>query len=326
MGDIISPQLDAGPPLARLPDIAQAMPDAAPKGAFAVPSPRVASFLDATSATGEPRLAWARSTFGSGFGGAHAWSGQVAITTGGRTARDSALASAISNEMATQNSTVATLLTNLTATAVGTGLTLSSKPRAAELGISEDEARALSHKIESKWCAWASNPLECDLSGRFDMTGLASAFFRQWLLNGEALASLEWELFRGATTRTKVQLLDVAQLDRSITRMEKGDLNVLYGVAFDQRGRIRGYMLREPALGAWTSAPMAELVEAFTSWGRPRVIHVMLNDDPRAVRGLSPLIAALTPAQEGATLQEFTLAKAMIDASITNVIELALPT
>ena len=138
--------------------------------------------------------------------------------------------------MATQNSTIATLLTNLTATAIGTGLTLSSKPRAAELGITEDEARALSHQIESKWAAWQSNPLEVDLSGRFDMTGLAAGFFRQWLLNGEAVATLEWQRFPGATTKTKVQLLDVAQLDRTITRYEPEDLRVLQGVVFNKVG------------------------------------------------------------------------------------------
>ena len=288
--------------------------------------PQAASFMEGTSANGEPRLAWARSTFGMGWHGPNAWNGTAAITIGGRIAPDANLASAVSNQMATQNSTIATLLTNLTATAIGTGLTLSSKPRAAELGISEDEARALSHQIESKWAAWQSNPLEVDLSGRFDMTGLAAGFFRQWVLNGEAVATLEWQGFPGATTKTKVQLLDVAQLDKSVTRYEPQDLRVLQGVVFDNRGRLFGYMLRTPPLGSWTAAPIATLVKAFTTWGRPRVIHVMLNDDPRAVRGLSPLIAALTPAQEGATLQEFTLGKAMIDASVTNVIESALPT
>ena len=303
-----------------------ALPRLAPQGDGFLLKPNAASFMEGTSPNGEPRLAWARSTFGMGWHGPNAWNGQAAITIGGRTARDASLASAVSNEMATQNSTIATLLTNLTATAIGTGLTLSSKPRAAELGITEDEARALSHQIESQWAAWQSNPLEVDLSGRFDMTGLAAGFFRQWLLNGEAVATLEWQRFPGATTKTKVQLLDVAQLDRTITRYEPEDLRVLQGVVFNKVGRLVGYMLRTPPLGSWTAAPVATVVKAFTTWGRPRVIHVMLNDDPRAVRGLSPLIAALTPAQEGATLQEFTLGKAMIDASVTNVIESALPT
>ncbi len=303
-----------------------ALPRLVPQGDGFTLKPSAASFMEGTSATGEPRLAWARSTFGMGWHGPNAWNGQAAITAGGRISPDANLASAVSNQMATQNSTVATLLMNLTATAIGTGLTLSSKPRAAELGITEDEARALSHQIESKWAAWQSNPLEVDLSGRFDMTGLAAGFFRQWVLNGEAVATLEWQGFRGATTKTKVQLLDVAQLDRTITRYEPEDLRVLQGVVFNKIGRLVGYMLRTPPLGSWTAAPIATLVKAFTTWGRPRVIHVMLNDDPRAVRGLSPLIAALTPAQEGATLQEFTLDKAMIDASVTQVVESALPT
>ncbi len=303
-----------------------ALPQLATQGDGFTLKPSAASFMEGTSANGEPRLAWARSTFGMGWHGPNAWNGQAAITIGGRIAPDANLASAVSNQMATQNSTIATLLTNLCATAIGTGLTLSSKPRAAELGISEDEARFLSHQIESKWAAWSSNPLEVDLSGRFDMTGLAAGFFRQWILNGEAVATLEWQGFPGATTKTKVQLLDVAQLDRTITRYEPEDLRVLQGVVFNKIGRLVGYKLRTPPLGSWTAAPVATLVKAFTTWGRPRVIHVLLNDDPRAVRGLSPLIAALTPAQEGATLQEFTLGKAMIDASVTNVIESALPT
>jgi lambda family phage portal protein len=281
-----------------------------------------ADFTTATNGA-EPRLAWARSTHGAGF--SFSDGGLWSLNMGGRTARDAALASRVSNDLATSNAPIATLLLNLTTQAIGTGLTLSSKPRADEIGVTPEQARDLSNQIETKWAAWAGNPLECDIAGRFDVHQMAGAFYRNWLLNGESLATLEWLALRDAKTKTKVNVLDISQLDRSITRSENGR-NIIQGVAFDQHGRVAGYMLRPLPLGAQRSAPQATYVEGFTSWGRCKVIHAFQFDDPRQVRGLSPLTGALTPAKEQDTLAEFTLGKALIDTSFTTTIESSLPT
>jgi lambda family phage portal protein len=289
---------------------------------FSTAPAKAAGFMDST-AGGEPKLAWARSSAALGFG--YGSNGFYAITNGGRTARESSLASNVANELSTSNPIIATLLLNLTTQAIGTGLTLSSKPCAEAIGITPDEARALSHAIETRWQAWAANPKECDYTGRFDLHQMAACFFRHAFLNGEAIATLEWKGFPGTQTRTKVNLLDVTQLDRLVTRTGDG-MNILSGVAFTPEGRLAGYMLRPAQMGSFQAAPAAQFVAASTSWGRTRVIHALDYIDPRQIRGLSPLVSALTPAQEETTLAEFTLGKALIETSFAMTIESALPT
>ena len=234
------------------------------------------------------RASWA-SRVGSYGMGWNALSGSpYSLAPGGRTARESNLASAVANELVTSNPMLATIVEVLTTNAIGTGLTLSSKPDATTLGITADEARALSHKIETGFNAWATNPLECDATGRFDLDSLAAAFFRSYLLSGEGLATLDWFRASDAKSRTKVCLLDSRQLDISVTHTGS-DRNTINGVVFDNRGRVVGYMLREMPLGAFSMSAMARFVPKSTSWGRPRIIHLFELIDPRQIRGLSPV-------------------------------------
>jgi len=292
--------------------------------------PITGSFLNASNGA-EPKLAWARSLSGTGLSYGFGWGnwGSQGLLLGGRTARDSVLAANVSNDLATSNALVATMLLNLTTQAVGQGLTLSSKPIAERIGLTTDEARKLSHSIETAWNAWAANPREVDNAGRFDLHQLAAAAFRSYLLNGEAVAVLDWNHVPGARTKTKVTLLDALQLDRTVTRREgegPNERHILTGVVFDKMGRVIGYMLREMPLGDTYVAPIAKFVPAFTSFGRPKVLHIFEHLDARQVRGLSPLVGALTPAHEESTLSEFALGKALIDASFTTTIESNLPT
>ncbi len=282
-----------------------------------------ADFQSGTDGRG-PRLAWARYQSPLGMGWNAGANSPLAIQYGGRTARDAVAASVIANDLATSNPALSTILDTSETNAVGTGLTLSSKPDADALGISPEAARKLSHAIETRWKAWAENAREVDISGRFDMHGLAAAAYRSALLNGEIVATLDWQSFRGVTTRTKVALLDTRQLDATIIG-ERDGWRVLNGVAFDQRGRVGGYYLRELPLGATYIQPMAKFTPAFTAWGRRKVIHLFELKDPRQVRGLSPLVGALTPAQEREANAEFTLANALLQTQFALTVESDLP-
>jgi lambda family phage portal protein len=292
-------------------------------GAAIAPLKANAGFQDGTDGKG-PRLAWARYQSPLGMGWNASANTPLAIQYGGRTARDAVAASVVANDLATSNPALATILDTSEVNAVGTGLTLSSKPDADALGISPEAARKLSHAIETRWKPWSENPLEVDISGRCDIHALAAAAYRSALLNGEIVATLDWQAFRGASTRTKVALLDTRQLDATIIGLRDG-WNVLNGVAFDARGRVAGYYLRELPLGATFIQPMAKFVPAFTAWGRRKVIHLFELRDPRQVRGLSPLVGALTPAQEREANAEFTLANAMIQTGFAMTVESDLP-
>jgi lambda family phage portal protein len=279
-----------------------------------------AGFMDGTD--GAPRMAWAR--YGSSGLGSYSGGSPYVMTMGGPTARERGQAAGVATDLATSNPAIATIIESLVTNALGTGLTLSSKPDAEALGISVEDAKALSDTIEKKWKAFAANPLAVDWTGRFDLHALAAAAYRSFLVNGEVVATLEWKRAPGSSTSTKVNLLDPRQLDTTKTTHEDASFS-LNGVAFDKTGRVAGYWLRNLPLGNTYAAPMPTLIPASTPWGRQRVIHIFDLTDARQVRGLSPLVAALTPAHERESLAEFTMASALLQSTYALTVESDLP-
>jgi lambda family phage portal protein len=239
---------------------------------------------------------------------------------GSEISRERAVVSAVSTDLVTTNSVIATLVENLTTQAIGNGLTLSAKPDHAALGITESEARALSHQIERRWLAWAGNALEADASGRHTLHQLATASYKAYLLTGESVVALDWRRVRGAKTATKVKLLDSKQLDQSRTQITDNG-SAVQGVAFDKDGRLVGYWIIPYNLGMVNYSPMPVLVPAYTSWGRPRVLHLFDLIVPGQIRGLSPLVAALTPAHTKSTLREYTSAGALVQSMMCATVE-----
>lgn len=278
-----------------------------------------AGFMDDT--TGEQKsLTWARYQTPMFTAGYAPYFG----VPGTEISRERAVAAAVTTDLLTSNSVIATLVENFTTYAIGTGLTLSSRPDHDALGISAEAARELSNRIERAWAQWAANPIECDASGRHTIHQLVSAGFRSWLLTGEFVFLLDWRAGGGARTRTKVKLLDSRQVDQSITRKIDGG-SVLQGVQCDEQGRVVGYYIRPFVLGNFSAAPQPVFVRARTTWGRPRAVHLFDSLVPGQIRGLSPLIAALSPAHAKGTLQEFTLAAALVQSMTTTTVESDLP-
>lgn len=271
-------------------------------------------------ADGKRAMAWTNTRY-SGWGYPGYRFGGV---PGSEIARERSTASALSSEMVTTNSVIATLVENLGTQAVGNGLTLSAKPDHVALGISPEEARKLSDVIERRWRRWSSNPLECDASGRHTLHQLATASFKSYLLTGESVVAIDWQPVKGAMTRTKVKLLDSRQIDQSKTQVTDSG-SVVQGVAFDKGGRVIGYFVRPYELGTLNYTPMVKYVPAHTSWGRPRILHLFDPIAPGQLRGLSPLAATLTPAQTKGVLRELTVSAAFVQTMFAASVESDLP-
>jgi lambda family phage portal protein len=253
--------------------------------------------------------------------------GYYSFQTGGYVNRERNLAQSVARDFATANSTIATLLVNLTTQAVGAnGLTLSAKLDAAALGITPDAARDLGSRIEAAWRRWSNSPTECDLSGRFDIHQLAGAGFEYWLITGELAALIDWRAIRGATTRTKISLIDPNQIDttKSISGPGPGDAT-LNGVVFDAQGTLKGYWIRPLKTGHYNQAPVPVFIAARTSFSRQRIIHLFEHRVPGQVRGLSPLVAALTPANEKGMLGEYTQAANLLQTQYALTVTSSLP-
>ncbi|MGY3514170.1 phage portal protein [Bradyrhizobium lupini] len=284
-----------------------------------------AGIMDGTD--GKPSLVWARYN-GAPFTAGHLGGWQPYWgTPGNEISRERSLVSSITLDLLMSNPVIAALVEGFATYAVGNGLTLSSRPNYDALGISKDAARELSHQIETAWQMWASTPAECDASGRFSMHQMATAAFKSFLLTGETVFLLDWKRAAGAATRTKVNMLDVRQLDQSITRVADGNGggSIMQGVQFSKVGSVEGYWIRPFVLGNFSSAPQARFVPVRTSWGRTRVGHLFDLIVPGQIRGISPLAAALTPAHSKSTLREFGLAAALIQSMVAATVESDLP-
>jgi lambda family phage portal protein len=277
-------------------------------------------FQDGTD--GKPSLTWSRyqgsPRFTAGFGPYYG-------TPGAEISYERSVVASVATDLLTSNTAVATLVENFAVYAIGDGLTLSARPNHEALNISAEAARALSHEIETKWALWSKNPVECDASQRHNVHQLATASFKSWLLTGESTFLMDWRRGNGALTHTKVKLIDPRQIDQSITRVTDNGC-ILQGIQFDKVGRLVGFWIRPFVLGNFSMAPQPVFVAARTSWGRARAVHLFDLLVPGQVRGLSPLVAALSPAHSKATLREFTLASAFIQSMTATTIESDMPT
>ncbi|MGY3589014.1 lambda family phage portal protein [Bradyrhizobium sp. USDA 4341] len=282
-----------------------------------------AGILDGTD--GKPSLVWARYDAGpftaGNLGGWQPYWG----TPGSEISRERSLVASITLDLLMSNPVIAALVEGFATYAVGNGLTLSSRPNYGALGISKDAARELSHQIETAWQEWAKTGAECDASGRHSLHQLAVAAYKSFLLTGETLF-IVGQSADGSVTRTKVNMLDVRQLDQSITRVAEGNNGgtIMQGVQF-RNGRVEGYWIRPFQLGNFNTAPQATFVRARTSWGRTVVGHLFDMIAPGQIRGISPLAPALTPAHSKSTLREFGLAAALVQSMIAATVESDLP-
>jgi lambda family phage portal protein len=277
-------------------------------------------FQDGTD--GKPSLTWSRyqgsPRFTAGFGPYYGG-------PGAEISYERAVVASVATDLLTSNTAVATLVENFAVYAIGDGLTLSARPNHEAINISPEAARALSHEIETKWGLWSRSPVECDASQRHNVHQLATANFKSWLLTGEGAFLMDWRKGNGALTRTKVKLIDPRQIDASITRVTP-DGCILQGIQFDKVGRLVGFWIRPFVLGNFSMAPQPVFVASRTSWGRARAVHNFDLLLPGQVRGLSPIVAAMSPSHSKATLREFTLASAFIQSMTATTIESDMPT
>lgn len=267
----------------------------------------------------ERRLAWAVASQGSGqfFGGGY-WTAQA---FGGRYAKESLQASRVANDMATSNSVVATILTTGVTQVVGQGLALSSKIRGADLGISDQEARQLSSQIEQAWADYISEPREVDSTGRYNLHSLAAGGYLSFLKAGALLAILDWQPRADTQYASRVTLLDPDQIAKDYHRSDEGGLSFVAGVGFDKGGRFTALALRDAPMGQPNVSNNVRIVRAHNSIGRRQIVWLQENTDPRGVHSVSPIVGALTPAREEASLQELTLDKHLTHAGATLAIE-----
>lgn len=103
-------------------------------------------------------------------------------------------------------------ITRVRTNVVGTGLQNYPDVNAAVLGISEDQAGELNETIASEWKLYYDNPLECDVEGVLDGSGLQSLALVSALCAGDCWALTPYKERLGGIYGLKVQLIDAARV------------------------------------------------------------------------------------------------------------------
>lgn len=195
---------------------------------------------------------------------------------------------------------------------IGTGLRLNATPDAEAIGWNDDELRAWCGRVERRWRAWSTNPLECDARGKQTIAALTDAAIKHHFAFGEANALLPQIARAGVRSRVKVMMMSP---HRHV--LDGDELNGWYqGVRLDGNGMPIAYRYRRSKVFSEETIDF----KARSSTGRPQVAHVF-DGEPDQVRGISPLTPVLLRLRQYDTLAEATLTASLIQTIIAATIK-----
>lgn len=208
---------------------------------------------------------------------------------------------------------------------IGAQFRLSHRPDWRALGISAEDAAAVSRAVEAKWREYSEDPdAFCDAARHCDMIGLFGQAYRHELLDGEALALPLWMPARGGKWATAFQIIDPARLSNPNDAPDRDDLRG--GVETDRYGAADAYHIRAGHPGDWWGLLGGdrwrwERVPRFTPEGRRRVIHYFDREGAGQTRGVSRLTPIVKKLRMLGRYDEVELQAAVANAVLAAFIE-----
>jgi lambda family phage portal protein len=199
-------------------------------------------------------------------------------------------------------------ITQASADTIGSGLRLNAKPDVESLGWTDEFAHKWCRRVERRWRAWSSNPLECDARGKRTIADLTDAAIMHHFAFGEVAALLP--LIRRPESQSAIKVMMISPHRISDETDDTGRL--FHGVRTDGNGLPVSYrFVRRNALN------FDEIVEvkARSSRGRQQVIHVF-DGAPDQIRGITPLAPVLKVLRQYDQLADATLTTALIQTII----------
>jgi len=197
------------------------------------------------------------------------------------------------------------------------GLEPSITPDAHALGWSDPFAKTWARALEARFAEWADDARACDAQGRFKFGALQSAAVRSFLATGDVIAVIDYGEKANSTWRTAVNLIDPTRLWTPPIWQDRRSV-VRDGVEFDTRGRALAYHFR-PLPGHRDTIR----VPVFSS-GKHLVSHTF-DAEPGAIRGISPLGAAIGAIMQSMNTHDAAVLAAHIAATIVGVVTSDLP-
>ncbi len=204
---------------------------------------------------------------------------------------------------------------------VGSGLTMQSRINRHVLNMEAKEANRRQNQIESEWKLFA-NSMDCSYDRRSNFNDLTNLVLRGALESGDIFALLPFEMRNTSPYGLKIQLIES---DRVCNRGNVRNTNRLCaGVHMNDRGAVVGYDIRTTHPGTEKSFDYKwNTVQAFTSSGRRRVLHVYEQLRPDQTRGMPYLAPIIEILKQMSKLTNAEIAAAVINSYFTVFIKSA---
>ncbi len=228
-------------------------------------------------------------------------------------------------DLARNNPMAVAAITRLVDMIVGAGLRFSSKPSAAALRISREDAQDLGKQIERELARHANDPRKrWDAQRKVSANGLYRLMARSFAKLGESCVVSTWREGQGPY-ETAFLAVDPERLCNP--SLQRDGETLRGGVVIDRYGAPTGYHIRNrhPGDGLSLTPAAWELVPRETAWGRPVFIHVFEPEREDQNRPISPFAALMPILRMKGTLSELELAAAAVNAMYSTHIKSNLP-
>lgn len=207
---------------------------------------------------------------------------------------------------------------------IGAGWTLAARPNHVSLGITFEEAEAISDQIEAHWRDFANDvDMWCDAERTKTMAGLLGLAARhRYGAEGEAFGVLVWQ-DAAPTFNTAVHIIDPARCSNPNARMDEEFLRD--GVQIDGYGAPIGYHFRRSHPGEFFAGNTGlwswDYVPRETEWGRRIVIHAFDQKRAGMTRGVSDWAPVIRSIKQSTDYEDFESQAALLNAVMAAFIE-----
>jgi len=198
------------------------------------------------------------------------------------------------------------------ASVIGTGLRLHSRPDREYLGLDDKRAEAFENAVERYWRLWFGTTA-CDSSGTQTGSGIFRTLYRAAKLDGDGLCLLPYKERDDSPVGLKLQVVDAARLSNKDN--QQNTATRVDGIEKDEDGRPVKYHILNVHPGNFRTYKGRKwsVVDAFGKDGRRNIIHFYRKERPGQSRGVPELAPVI-----GMIKQLTRATEAEIDAAVIN--------
>ena len=206
------------------------------------------------------------------------------------------------------------------------GLRMSATPDWFTLGRTEEWADDWARNTDSKFRAYANNPAECDAAGLLDFADQQTVHYFNAYESGDSFSLPMWLPGRpGRKWSTAFMGIQPARVRNPLGQFDQAQFRG--GIETSDIGEPTRYHIakRNPddnlAFGDWRNSYASDTIDARTTWGRKRIIHLLKRSAFGQTRGISPLAPLLAQFKQLELFQDYVMKQQILACLVGLIIE-----